>query len=347
MTARAPRSIAFLLAAALCLPFAAHAAEVVVVGTTHLATLQPVPDATQRERVLRRLATYAPTRVCIEAIPGQRIESFLAEPGHHGQLLSIFGLPAVRMGAEQQARLGLAGRAARAEADRLAAAPALDPAQQVRLVGLQLAGYEPWSAALNWSRLDSAQREEAKARLGRVAVAELDALLASDNEIVTLALPLARSLGQRALCAVDPFIDELAVAGLAEGLGPVLEDPAVARGLEAFNRLQAGQWKAADPDGLLALLAWMNSDAFAEADLAAEWTVFAGGDGHDAGKRRLMLWHARNAEIVAHLSRELSREDGERVLLLIGGAHRPFLEASLRALPWIEVRDAEALLSKP
>lgn len=341
------RLIAVVFALALQAPCAVSAAEIAVLGTAHLATLQPAPDAAQRDVVLQRLAAYAPTRVCIEAIPGERIEAFLADPGRHGELLSVFAMDAVRLAGEQQVRLGLDGRQARVEAGRLAASTALDEAGQVRLVGLQLAGHEPWSAALNWSRLSPAQREAAKKRLGRFAAERLEALVASDNEISSLALPLARSLGQRSLCAVDPFVDELGVNALAEELMPVLGDPAVGQGLEAFNQLQASHWKADRATGLAELLAWMNSDAFAEADLAAEWTVFARGDGHDAGRRRLMLWHARNAEIVAYLARELAREDGGRVLLLIGGAHRPFLQASLRALPWVEVRDAQALLSTP
>ncbi len=335
------------LALALLASAASPAAEVVVVGTAHLAMLQPAPDAAQREAVVRRLAGYAPTRVCIEAIPGERVEAFLADPARHGELLSTFAMDAVRLAGEQQARLGLEGRQARAEAGRLAAMPALDEAQQVRLVSLQLAGHEPWSAALNWSRLSPAQREAAQARIGRVAAGRLDALAASENEIASLALPLARSLGQRELCAVDPFVDELGVNALADELMPLLADPSVGRGLEDFNAQQASHWDATSPDGLLGLLAWMNSESFARADLAAEWAVFDRGVGHDAGKRRLMLWHARNAEITAYLARELARADGERVLLLVGGAHRPFLQASLGALPWVEVRDAQALLSTP
>lgn len=347
MTSISRPLVATVLALALSAPAWVQAGEVMVVGTTHLAQLEPVPDAAQRQAVVDRLAAYAPTRVCIEAVPGARVEGFLADPGYHGELLATFAMDAIRLAGEQQARLRVDGRVARAEASRLALMPALDEAQQVRLVSLQLAGYEPWSAALNWSRLAPAQREAAQARLGRVATGRLDTLVASDNEIASLALPLARTLGQRELCSIDPFVDELGVNALAGDLMPMLEDPEIGRGLESFNELQASHWETRHPNGLVSLLAWLNSDAFAQADLAAQWSVFDRGTGHDAGKRRLMLWHARNAEIVAHLAREMAREDGARVLLLVGGAHRPFLEASLRTLPWVEVRDARTLLSTP
>lgn len=44
------------------------------------------------------------------------------------------------------------------------------------------------------------------------------------------------------------------------------------------------------------------------------------------------------------MERALARGAGERVVLIIGAAHRPFTEADLRAQPWIEVQPANRLL---
>lgn len=44
------------------------------------------------------------------------------------------------------------------------------------------------------------------------------------------------------------------------------------------------------------------------------------------------------------VERALARGAGERVVLIIGAAHRPFTEADLRAQPWIEVQPANRLL---
>ncbi|MBW8311319.1 MAG: hypothetical protein K0M64_04725 [Rhizobium sp.] len=339
------RRFALLLVAAL-LPALASGAEVLVLGSAHLAQLQPATTPVQQAAVVERLARFAPTRVCIEAVPGESVEAFAAEPARYGELLSTFAMNAVRLAGEQQVRRQRPAAQARIEAGSLVAQDTLDEMQRLTLVSLQLAAYEPWSAALNWSALSPATRESAAATLGQIAVERLDALAASDNEIASIALRLARQLGQRELCAVDPFADELGVSALADELLPRLSTPAVQQGLEALNDEQAKHWRADRPDGLLALLRWMNSDDYARADLAAEWAVFDNTAGkHDAGRRRLMLWHARNAEITTRLARELAREDGGRTLLLIGAAHRPFLQASLRALPWVDVVDGEALLA--
>ncbi|WP_374471952.1 DUF5694 domain-containing protein [Arenimonas sp.] len=339
------RRLALLLVAAL-LPALATGAEVAVLGTAHLAQLQPAASPAQQAAVVDRLARFAPTRVCIEAVPGESVEAFAADPARYGELLSTFAMNAVRLAGEQQVRRQRTAAQARAEAARLVEQASLDDMQRLTLVSLQLAAYEPWSAALNWSALPAPARESAAATLGLAATERLDAMSASDNEIATIALRLARQLGQRELCAVDPFADELGVNALADELMPRLSVPAVQQGLEALNAEQAKHWHADQPDGLLALLRWMNSDAWARADLAAEWAVFDNADGrHDAGRRRLMLWHARNAEITARLAREMAREEGGRTLLVIGAAHRPFLQASLRALPWVDVIDGEALLA--
>lgn len=339
------RRLALLLVAAL-LPALATGAEVLVLGSAHLAQLQPASTPAQQAVVVERLARFAPTRVCIEAVPGESVEAFAADPARYGELLSTFAMNAVRLAGEQQVRRQRPAAQARIDAAGLVARASLDETQRLTLVSLQLAAYEPWSAALNWSALSPATRESAAAVLGAAAVERLEALAASDNEIASIALRLARRLGQRELCAVDPFADELGVNALADELLPRLSTPVVQQGLEALNAEQAKHWRADRPDGLLGLLRWMNSDDYARADLAAEWAVFDNAAGeHDAGRRRLMLWHARNAEITARLARELARKDGGRTLLLIGAAHRPFLQASLRALPWVDVVDGQALLA--
>lgn len=310
-------------------------AEVMVVGTAHLAQLQPEPNAEQRAAVIDRLAMFEPTLVCIEAIPGDRVGQLLEDPKRYGELLATFAMNAVRLGPEQQIRWRVSPDEALREARQIESVAAeLMPAARVRLIGLQLAGYEPWSALLNWMQLDEEQQSRAAERLGPIAADRLRAMAVSKNEIVSLAIPLAIRARQRRLCAADPFVDEASVQELEPELTPLLSDPAIGKGVEAFNAQQAAQWKSDRADGLVALLAWMNSAEFAAADRRAEWDIFD----KDAGKRRLALWHARNSEIATQLYRAMAGRDGERVVMIVGAAHRPFLEQALRAQPWVAVR---------
>jgi len=111
-----------------------------------------------------------------------------------------------------------------------------------------------------------------------------------------------------------------------------------------------GAWRPdRGPEALTRMLAWMNSDAFAELDRRMQWETLLDHD-NDAGafRRRVMFWHARTAQISAELYRALAQGPDERVMLIIGSAHRAFTEAHLRSRPWVEVVPAASLFdSRP
>lgn len=309
--------------------------QVMVVGTPHLSRLDPTPSVAQRLAVVDRLAAFEPTLVCVEAIPGERVQQFAGNPQEYGELLATFARDAVRLAPEQQLRLSVDGKSARAEARALEQRPgALDASTRLRLIALQLAGFEPWSALLNWTALTNAERDAAQERLGHHAAERLRTLSDSPNEIASIAIPLARRMKHRRLCAADIFADELGVQSLEQELLPLLQDSTIARALEALNARQTTHSRADRPDGLVTLYRWMNSDEYATMDRSAEWEPFARGAApHGAGKRRVALWHARNSDIAAHMFRAVASAEGERTLLIIGASHRPFIEQALQVQP--------------
>jgi len=325
----------------------AQAHELLVVGTPHLSALQPAPTPGQRQAVVDRLAPWRPTLVCVEAMPPADVAALASQPQVHGAVLEAFASEAVRTAPPQQLRLRMGAEAARAEAMALVREPApLDARQRTRLIALQLAAHDPHSALLNWLQLTPDAQAAAPSVLGRRAVADLQAAADSRNEIVTLAIPLALQGGHRRLCSVDPFVDEVAVQHLAGPLQAMLGDPRVEQGLRALQAEQASHWRAEDPAGLRQLLHWLHSADFESSDRQAQWDVFVAiPSPQRAGLRRLALWHARNAQIAAHVYRALADADGARVLLLIGAAHRPFIEQAVRAQPWMKVHDAARLLA--
>jgi hypothetical protein len=345
-TALLPRALAALL---LSLPaWVADAADVMVLGTPHLADLQPAALPAQEQRVVETLARFRPTQVCVEAIPGERIDEYVRNPGRYGELLAMFAMDAVRLAPEQQSRRSLDAGAARLRAVQLAAADAPTPAEQALLVSLQLAAFDPWSALLNWSRLDEAGKKAARSTLGSQASDRLEQVAQSRNEMARIAIPLARQLGQRQLCAVDPFADELDVAALADELQPMLADPAIGENIQRFEAWTREGWPSENDGALLRLLGRYNGAEYANRDRAAQWDIFLKGAGdHPAGERRLMLWHARNAAIQHELLRAMAGSNGDRTLLLIGAAHRPYLEASLRALPWVTIVHPLSVIGGP
>lgn len=332
---------------ALCGISGAAAQTVAVLGTPHLSGQQPSATSPQLAHTLARLQHFAPTQVCIESLSGPRIAALMRDPGRNAEVLGQFAPLAVRLAASQQVGMGLdADRAAAAASALAAEGPVLTSEARVRLVRLQLAAYDPHSAALNWSHLSAQQRAAEGAVLDKEAAAALERLLRSPNEISALAIPLARRRGLAELCAVDVLDDEVAVGALAPALTPIVARPEVGPRLAALNDAAARQWRPDSGEKALTdLLRWYNGAAFATVDREGQWQLFRDFEDADgAGSRRLMYWHARNAEIAAGLYRRLAGGNRQRVLLIIGAAHRPFIEAQLRSQPWLDVVPAERLL---
>lgn len=333
------------------MPAKATTQTVTVVGSPHFAALSPAVDSQHVRGAVEVLSAFEPSRVCIEAMDGALIETLLADPERYGALLRRFAGSAPAVGARQQLVWEVSPADAREMAGSLARRGSeLDGDDRARLIGLQLAGYEFASAVLNWSYLQVEERVAAGTVLGDETVATLERAERSRNEIYALALPLARDRGLFELCAVDSFVDEQSVQLMIDDLGPIIAHEGLQARVEELNRALDTAWAPArDGDrALLATLAYFNGPEYAELDRRSQWDVLEEFDDDSrAGRRRLMYWHARTSTIAAGLFRALAGGPDERVLLVIGGAHRPFLEALLESQPWLTVVPASTLLEGP
>ncbi|MEX2498855.1 MAG: DUF5694 domain-containing protein [Wenzhouxiangellaceae bacterium] len=342
--------------ALLCVAAAPVLAQTVtIVGTQHLKGLEVSPSAAQHAHAVDALSAFAPTQVCVERMSGSRIQALAADPARnamtlrpdaHGRPLAGTILP---LGTHMQVRLAIRPADARDEAAALAARwHELSESERVGLVALQIAGYEFHSAVLNWSYLNDETRESASEQLPRSAMDALDEHLQSSHEVYSLAVPIARRAGLHVLCTADSQEDESSGMQVAMSLGgeKILDSPEVRERIEEYLDRLAAVWRPDDgPAALTRMLAFMNSDEFAELDRQMQWDTLRRHD-NDQGAftRRLMLWHARTTQISSELYRALARGPDERVMLIIGAAHRPFNEAEMRALGWVRVAPASRFL---
>lgn len=336
----------------------AAAQTVTIVGTQHLRGLDTPPTPQQYEHTIDALAAFEPTQVCIERMSGERVQTLSEDPMRnamtlmpetHGRPLATLMIP---LGAEMQARLAVLPADARETANDLAAHwDEISLEERLRLIALQIAGYDYHSAVLNWSYLDETARETAAAGVLEPAADTLDEMLASGHEAYALAVPIARRAGLHVLCTADSLEDETAGMQMAIAFGgqEILDSPAVQARLDAYYAQMDAAWRPdSGPEALTQMLAYMNSEAFAEFDREHQWEMLREFDNEDgAFHRRLMYWHARTAQISSELYRALAQGPEERVLLIIGAAHRPFNEAEMRAQPWLTVQPASTLLSEP
>lgn len=328
---------------------------VTVVGTRHLSGLEISPTTEQLEHTVEALASFNPTQVCVERMSGERIELLLADPQRHGFSFKPdwHGRPLatkiVPIGAELQLMLERRAADARAEASALIDRwNALNSDDQIRVIALQLAGYEFHSATLNWFWLERAIRDQAVDSLGQNAVDALNEALSSSHEVYSLGVRLAHRVGLHDLCTADSQEDESTGIKTALALGgdEILAHPEIRAKMNQLVSEQDAYWQPGSGQAALTrMLEYFNSDEFIEQDQRLQWEALRKLD-NEAGAfhRRFMYWHARTAEISAELYRALAQGPQERVMLIIGAAHRPFTEAELRSQPWIEVKAASSLL---
>ncbi len=331
------------------------AQTITVVGTPHLTGLEPSPSNEQLTEAVEALSAFEPTQVCVERMSGERIEVLMADPARNAMTLrpETAGRPLatiiVPVGVEMQAVLERSPADARDEAQQLVSRwDELDTSGRIRVIGLQLAGYEFSSAVLNWSYLDETERKEAAEIVGAPIAERLEETLNSVHEAYSLGVPLARKSGLHQLCTADSQEDETRgmQAAMKHGGQQVIDSPEVQEQFDKHRAIMANAWR---PEGgrsaLVALLQYANSDEYEEMDRRVQWETLREMD-NEAGafSRRLMYWHARTAEISAELFRALAKGPDERVLFIVGAAHRPFTEADLRAQPWVEVKSARMLL---
>lgn len=339
----------------MCLATPAMGQSITVVGTAHLAGLEDSPNADQLAHTVEALSAFEPTQVCVERMSGGRIEVLMADPARNAMTLrpETAGRPIatiiVPIGVEMQAMLERRPADAREEAKRLAARwDDLDAAERSRVIGLQLAGYDFHSAVLNWSYLDDGERKEAEGIFGAHIKERLEEALHSVHEVYSLGVPLARKARLHQLCSADSQEDETRGMRAAREHGgeALLESAEVRARFDPLLERLAQAWQPeGGPQALTSMLRFYNSDEFAEIDRRLQWETLREVD-NEAGAfaRRLMYWHARTAEISAELFRALAKGREERVIFIVGAAHRPFTEADLRAQPWVEVKSANILL---
>lgn len=337
------------------LPAVPAAQTVTIVGTQHLRGLDIPPTPEQYAHTIDALSAFAPTQVCIERMSGERLQIKAADPMRNAMALSPethsrpLGTLIIPLGVNMQGRLAVLPADAREQARDLAARwDELSAQERVRLIGLQIAGYEFHSAVLDWSYLDAEARETAAEGVLEPAAEALEEMIHLNSEAYALAVPIARRAGLHELCTADSLKDEAAgmQVALARGGQEILDGPEVRARLETYQARISASWRPdSGPEALTRMLAFMNSDAFAEFDRDLQWETLRIHD-NEAGAfhRRLMHWHARTAQISSELYRALAKGPEERVVLIIGAAHRPFNEAEMRAQPWLTVEPASGLL---
>jgi len=322
--------------------------QVLVLGTPHLRTLGKQFKAAGLERLLAILAGFKPDLVCVEALSGEAVACLTTQTDPASKtILEAFASRQVRLGKTAQGllRCTSAEAAARA-AELLKARERLDEEARSRLILHLLAAFDECSAMLHWS----AASAKVQALLAK-QVPEFDqsvrTQLGTADEIGALAVPLAARLKLPKITAVDDHYDDLVLQSVPPAdLEAVAKHPLFPETVNAsIYRDSEKTLEEANRQGDLArAYALLNSRAYMTQDVATQWGFFfktrlpSGVD-----RRRYALWEARNLKIAANIACAASSVIGGRVLVIIGAAHKPFLDDYLSRSVLLEMRQLDDL----
>ncbi|MHC5066719.1 MAG: DUF5694 domain-containing protein [Planctomycetota bacterium] len=307
--------------------------QVLVLGTPHLSVLGDRFQPSALDSLIELLAAWNPSAVAVESLTPAQVASMTVEGVEFESVVERFAGRRTRLASAAQDFLGQTREEAGAELRSKAKdfAGDLDPEKRSSLIMLCLAALDLDSAVLQWSYLSISEREGAL--LPETVIAGLNRRLDSANETVSIATRLARQLGQQRIWASDDHWDKRSFAGFGNSFGTELEQSAAYAKLqeETFYADSDAHMRAQLAEGdLLPHYLRINSPEHCARDVELQWGLFLRTDlPSKLDRARLHLWQARNLRMTAHVAEVAAHFPGGRVLVLVGAAHKPFLDAML------------------
>ena len=327
--------------------------QVLVLASPHLRMLGDRFDASLLSSLLGTLEVFKPDVVAVEQIPPHVIQAMLGREDEFAEALEQFAGATVRLAAISQQRLGLSPREASEAASELlrnlrSAAGSSDTSLvRARLVMHLLASYQYASAVLQWSYLVEADQAQSDIVPQDVADA-LTEQLGANSEDMAVGIALARRLGLQRVEAIDDHTDKDLFLQFADQLVAQLEgNPAFESAIAApiYTESTARLDQAVDDGDLLPYYLYMNSTEYGAADVEAQFHVFfrtqlpSGLD-----RARSAVWELRNLNIASNIRRISAMYPGQRVLVVIGAGHKPFLDNYLGQMMDVNVAQLSDLV---
>jgi hypothetical protein len=327
--------------------------EVLVLGTPHLASIGPRFRPVMVERLVDTLEAYAPSAIAVESLPPGAIAE-MQQLTAYDSVLSRFAGPQLLYGQRAQTALGIGAGEAAVRADslleeaRAANAPAgsMGVDDRLHLVQFLLAAYRHDSAALQWSYLPDSVRR-AQTVVGDSAARYFAYRSIRAHEIDAVAIRLARRLELQRVVPIDDHREKDILFGMEARLRRQLPVDSVLALQEFAAQVRDRRSRAVARGDLLPFYRYINSDAFLESEVRRQWLFYyRTGLASGLDRSRAALWETRNLLMAAHIRRLTARHPGERVLVLVGASHKPFLDAYLQSMIGVERTDLADLLKR-
>lgn len=322
--------------------------KVLVLGIGHLDNASARFQVAWLEPVLCRLRAYKPDLILTEAMAGEQLMQLDAYAAIHGTA-TRYGGPTLDMAKAAQASLHLTAAQALAQATALASRSPLVPAQRRQLAGLFVAAAEPFSATVQWLRLAPAERVAADG-ISPALVKQLNRFAGLRSELTSLAARLAADLELERVYGAGDHLSDVALPADSAMAAAVAAEPGLKdlfnHQTPAFRAVPEDTMKLSTAAQVLPVLKWKNSPRFGQLDAEAQWlSLLRSKQLGTVGRQRVAAWEAQNLRMAVAIREATAPRPGGRALLVVGAAHKPFIEAYLRTFTDVELVSAPALLN--
>ncbi|MDJ0364366.1 DUF5694 domain-containing protein [Hymenobacter sp. H14-R3] len=319
-----------------------------VFGLGHLDTAPATFQLAWLEPVLCRLRAYQPDIILTEAMSGEQVMGLDAYAAYHGTASQYAG-PTLEMAKTAQAALHLTAAQALVQANELFKKGALTPAERRHLAGLFVAAAEPLSATVQWLRLPVAERVGADG-VSPALAKQLHLWASLRNEMSSMAARLAADLGLERVYGAGDHLSDVTQPDFAALKAAVAAEPSQVdlfnHNTPTFHAVPEEAMKMATAAEVMPVLKWKNSPRFAELDADAQWfSMLRSEKMGRVGRQQVAAWEAQNLRMAVAMREATAPVPGGRALLIVGAAHKPFLEAYLRTFTDVELVSVPDLLN--
>ena len=322
--------------------------RVLVLGTPHLANMPEGWDPAVLDPLMDGLAAFEPDVITTEDLPGQLIHRLWAYRETYPEVAVHFAGRAMAMADEAKLSLGLDMPQARAAADASLGEWPIEPSPtQRRGLAAQLAAAgDAYSALVQWLRLAEEERVAGDGVSARLADA-LDRLADSRNESSLIAARLAARVGLERVFPADHQDWEALSPDQAELFyGEMWEAHMTRFRADALmTELIGKSAEMTEPGGAIEAYRFFNDPQVGRREAALGWRdLIATPSEGDVARRRMAGWEMRNMRMAANIREASSYAPGGNVLVIVGAAHKPWLEAYLGLMADVEIVPADMVL---
>ena len=313
--------------------------EILVLGTPHLFEIENFQNE-MLNGVKEKLKTYNFDVICIEKMPGQLLYDITSRNDSAFDGLSRMKKH-IQLADSVQSMIGKTFLESKKSISDLLLKNNLSFDDRKELYHDFIATTNIPSAALQYNYLIK-NKDLSSKELGLQLTDFIKNELASSNEYFSLAVPLAMEEGINIIEPIDNFQDvfllnkyypsfEKDFENHPEIIDSVMSAPIFMKS----NRIKE---KAIENKDLSELYAFVNGEEYMKKDYDTQWRIWLQTNfTSNSDRARFSLWEMRNLQICANIMDVVARNPTERILVIIGSAHKSFLEKYLRQIEDIEL----------